>query len=125
MKRTTLDEQIKKRANETVQKSILDCKIAVYSAVKVLLGETPPVPSRGPGRRYAREKWNEGLMRVLEILSSEDNTQGWPSSLWRDAESALLTDILSKMDVVQRTLTAKDTPDEDAAGFPAEEIEEK
>ena len=109
MKRSQLEDQIKKRANSEVQQQIQQCKVAVYSAIDVLLTGTS---SGYPGRsQYLRNKKDRSaeMQAILDILAGEDNGKGWPTSLWTKAEERLTNTMLSKMDELQRILFAKDS----------------
>lgn len=119
MKIETLEEQIKKRAQEEVQKRVAAFKTTVYRTIEDLLGR----PSTNTSWIKAHGK-REDVRNLLRVLASDDNTKGWPSELWRSEEQRLRDEILSRMDELQRVLLAKNLPADEIEAEPAPESED-
>jgi len=99
MKEKTFDEIVKARANERTQAKIKAFKEAVKKACGALTGKD--------WYGYAQEKQLVPDFRtLLTILSSDDHTTGWPTSLWEKEEDHVREELLKTMDEMQRALLA-------------------
>ena len=99
MKEKTFDEIVKARANERTQAKIKAFKEAVKKSCFELTGKT--------WLGYDQNKVLVPDFRaVLSILSSENHTTGWPSSLWEKEEDHVREELLKTMDEMQRALLA-------------------
>lgn len=112
------DEQVRKRANETVQQNIQNCKRGIAVAICQLLGVGAPNLDRGNIRHTLKRK---EVQAVLSILVSEKPDTGWPAELWVRERARLSDEILSRMDELQKMMIAKDSRADEVEAAPEEE----
>ena len=116
MKEKTFDEIVKARANERVQAKLKAFKNSVKTACGQLLGDTY-------WSGYVQHKTLVQSFRTpLGILSSDDHTTGWPTSLWEKEEDIVREELLKTMDEMQRAFLAasKAEPGENTQSEPKE-----
>lgn len=89
----TLEDQIAKRANERVQKRIVQFKSQIVAACNTLFCATGPLTS-------AQKK-------ALTVMASNNDRNGWPKELWVAERDAVTNEVLSTMNELQRVLLVK------------------
>ena len=100
MKEKTFDEIVKARGDERVQAKLKAFKETVKTACGQLWGDSY-------WKGYDQSKMLlETFRNYLGILSSEDHTTGWPTSLWEMEEDHVREELLKTMDEMQRAFLA-------------------
>jgi hypothetical protein len=100
MNRESLEEQIKKRADERVQERIKRFKEAVVRAANELCGTQHQLNS------FSHEL-PEPLRQCFAAMASDNHRKAWPSTLWADERARVTDEVFATMNELQRVLLAR------------------
>lgn len=101
MKDWKFDRLVQARADAQVQQKIKKCKLGILNAIRELLG-APAVQILDPSLGYFSDA--ESSKKILQILSSDNWSKGWPRLLWDREEQKVAEEILGMMQPMERAL---------------------
>ena len=104
MKAEQFDKIVKARTDERVDQKIKRFRESVYAACRTLFNYNDDA--------YQRESWHEEYRAVLVILSSIENTKGWPTKLWETQREKVVDELLSMFDEFTKARLAADKAEE-------------
>ena len=97
MDQMTLEIKVKNRANERVQERISVFKRELRDSLSRLIKNASGV--------YHKD--------ILSVMASDNDSKGWPSKLWEAEEKAVMDEVLSTMDSMQRILVSRSPKEDD------------
>lgn len=114
----TLEEQIKRRADNRAQQKISRFKQDILNACQRLTEDRGSY-TVNTYTRCMPERFRE----LLAVVASGNAQQGWPAWLWEEERHRVTAEVMATMNELQKVLLAPDEPGENRpAPGPEEEL---
>lgn len=111
----TIEQKVKKRANERAATKINAFKQAVSDALKELIGTNLALGAYSTALRDTPGLSDEGRVArgCLLVLLSDNNTKGWPKGIWEREAQIVRDEVFATMNEMQKMLAAREKSSDD------------